>query len=181
MSKKRAYCSHCKHDDHKGRKCGYGEGIGTTVAVCVCETDKRGRVVTPASVEFVNRETLFAKALDDAAKAAHAMGDALARAHEDARREGIERAVFGDRECTGGGIVKTSDRKTQRDHQIEIKLSASERLLFKAVTKRRGFRNISEMVRYVVRAYEEDTREGRPVCTGQLVHDAFNSCPVHDA
>ena len=49
--------------------------------------------------------------------------------------------------------------KTAREHVLRLRLSASERLLFKAVAKRRGFRNVSEMIRYVVRAYEEDTRE----------------------
>lgn len=46
----------------------------------------------------------------------------------------------------------------KRELQVLVKLSPAERLLWRAVTNRRGFKNMSEMVRYVVRAYEETTR-----------------------
>ena len=51
--------------------------------------------------------------------------------------------------------------KIVREHRVVVTLSASERLMFRAMVKRRGFRSMSEMVRYLVRAHEEDTRPGR--------------------
>lgn len=58
-----------------------------------------------------------------------------------------------------------------RPHKVVVALNASERLLFRAVAKRRGFRSMSEMIRYLVRAYDEDTRRdtqilGRGMLTG---------------
>lgn len=99
----KAYCSHCKHDTHKGRECGYGKDIGTTFAICRCVTDTRGRRVDSPAVDDdqtttneatvldgdlngpLTVDTRFAAALDEASRALGVASAAFATAAKEAR------------------------------------------------------------------------------------------------
>ncbi len=85
-------CRHCTHPmvwhDDKGCRSGRGNVHGG----CGCDRNRKGKTImktAPAAdaspPALAAHETLFSKALGDAAIAAHAMGEALARAATEAR------------------------------------------------------------------------------------------------
>ena len=84
-----AACHACKHDKHKGL-CNYGEGIGTTVAICICDGNtaaSRPKIVWPQPPEPgpADADTLFAAALERAAVGLEAAARAMRDAANEAR------------------------------------------------------------------------------------------------
>jgi hypothetical protein len=137
----RPYCSHCKHDSHRGRVCGYGKDIGTTFALCACNVDKKGRVVDTIDVGAVDlavpvvaesADTRFAAALDEASRAFALASTALATAAKEARiaradAMAADKPAFTVTPVTRGWDGPVGKRLANDLHEEDLDVSVSDK------------------------------------------------------